>query len=458
MIKLEKSTSNEFSLVTTKLRGETLQKRLAAWDFAYSSSSLAILKDIKVIFNGNSCKIYGQFDQMLANYAHRMETVRCTMKTYFHENVAHIFARTERVLDEISRYVALIDVFFSMAKLSRKNGYVEPVITDHMGGIQAKQIRHPIVERIVVDENKAYVPNDVELGPMNSWLLFGPNSVGKSSLLKSIVLNILMAQCGFFVAANEFQYNPFKFIGCRIGNDDDIFLGRSSYTKECIELDAILHQAVAPALIITDEMCASTDPQSEILVNAAFIRTLCERRITFACATHRHELLQNNFIKGLPHLKKKHLNVRFEDDTVIFDRTLSDGCGDTSQYGMKIASLIIRGRQFSQYLHSKFHFQAEESLISVSKYNKKSIRLQCQVPWCGYKPTKDTDKQLHTHHLQFQCHADTNGNVENGMHKNNLSNLVTLCEQCHRDVHADLIRIDSEETMQGRRFLFRQNA
>tara|TARA_B100001741_G_scaffold146705_3_gene121060 strand:+ start:7603 stop:10500 length:2898 start_codon:yes stop_codon:yes gene_type:complete len=456
VIKLERSSSNEFSLVTTKIRGETLQRRLNSWDFSYSES-FANLEHAKVVFNGNSCRIHGFFDQLLVDYGNLIEANRHVMKKYFYENVAHIFAKTEVFFQEISQYIAIVDVFHSMGKLSRKHGYVQPIISDTLGQVCAKQIRHPIIERLVVEDNRLYIPNDVQLDPFNSWLLFGPNSVGKSSLLKSIVLNTVVAQCGFFVAAKEFVYNPFKFIGCRIGNDDDIFLGRSSYTKECIELNAILHQACAPSLIITDEMCASTDPQSELLVNAAFIRTLSERRITFACATHRHELLENGFIKGLSHLKKKHLKVRFDHDTVIFERILSDGCGDTSQYGLKIASLLIHDRQFQQYLHSKFHFQ-NDSLISVSKYNKKSIRTECQVPWCKYKPMKDTDKQLHTHHLQFQCHADINGNVENGMNKDNLSNLVTLCEQCHRDVHADLIVIECEETMQGRQLTFRRNA
>ena len=80
--------------------------------------------------------------------------------------------------------------------------------------------------------------------------------------------------------------------------------------------------------------------------------------------------------------------------------------------------------------------------------------MECQVPWCKYKPMKDSDKQLHTHHLQFQCHADVNGNVENGMNKDELPNLVTMCEGCHRDVHSGNITIECEETMQGRRLSF----
>ena len=74
-------------------------------------------------------------------------------------------------------------------------------------------------------------------------LLYGINSSGKSTLMKSIGLNIIMAQIGYFVSASEFTYYPYNTLMTRISGMDNIFKGMSSFMVEMMELMAILKQA-----------------------------------------------------------------------------------------------------------------------------------------------------------------------------------------------------------------------
>ena len=100
-------------------------------------------------------------------------------------------------------------------------------------------MRHPIIERI--NSSSEYVPNDVMIGleEVSGMLLYGCNAVGKSSLMKAIGLNIILAQAGFFVAAKTFTYHPYKKIFTRISGNDNIFKGHSSFAVEILELNNI---------------------------------------------------------------------------------------------------------------------------------------------------------------------------------------------------------------------------
>ena len=97
----------------------------------------------------------------------------------------------------------------------------------------SKKIRHPIVEKIQTDVE--YIPNDIELSE-DGILLYGTNACGKSTLMKSVGLSIVMAQSGFFVPCESFVYYPYTQIFTRILNNDNMFKGKSSFAVEMSEL------------------------------------------------------------------------------------------------------------------------------------------------------------------------------------------------------------------------------
>ena len=87
-------------------------------------------------------------------------------------------------------------------------------------------------EQLLKDERTAYVPNDIILGCDDSYLLYGVNSVGKSSLLKSVALSVIMSQSGMFVPAKEYNITPYEKLIVRIGNSDNLFEAHSSFICE----------------------------------------------------------------------------------------------------------------------------------------------------------------------------------------------------------------------------------
>ena len=138
------------------------------------------------------------------------------------------------------------------------------------------------------------MPNDVSLGVdgVDGVLLYGVNSVGKSSIMKAVGLAVVAAQAGMFVAADalELGERPFTGIYTRIGLRDDLARGHSTFVVEMLELRAILRRASARSLVIGDELCAGTEAQSALAIVGAGVVTLAKRGARFAFATHLHEL------------------------------------------------------------------------------------------------------------------------------------------------------------------------
>ena len=116
------------------------------------------------------------------------------------------------------------------------------------------------------------------------------NSAGKSSLMKSIGLNIIMAQAGMYVPCERLRYYPYKNIYSRIPGGDDIFKGQSTFVGEISELRNILKSADDRTLVIGDELCSGTETNSAIAIVCTGILDLIKKKSSFIFATHLHEL------------------------------------------------------------------------------------------------------------------------------------------------------------------------
>ena len=146
-----------------------------------------------------------------------------------------------------------------------------------------------------------YVANDIKMGVNNQCgvLLFGVNAVGKSSLMKSIGVNIIMAQAGFFVSATEFTYYPYKYLFTRIKSNDNLHAGLSSFEVEMKEFKVILQFANHESIILGDELCSGTETQDATALVASGVGQLSQRNSSFLFATHLHFLAQMPYIKSL---------------------------------------------------------------------------------------------------------------------------------------------------------------
>lgn len=341
----------------------------------------------------------------------------------------------------INYFISNIDLIKSSAKCAYLYKYCRPqLLNNKISSIKLTGLRHPIIERLLIENGNKYVPNDVYLGPDEANLLYGVNSVGKSSLLKSIAISVILAQSGLFVPASSCQLSLYNKIFSRTGNDDNLFLNHSSFVKEMTESKEIIQKADHNSLIIADELCASTEIESAVKIVTSIIKILSNRKSSFIFATHMFRLMETDIVKNLTNLKCKHLKVEFKDE-LIFDRKLTDGLPENKFYGLLVANKIIQDQEFSDIIADENNFLNDSNEILSTKkshYNQKLYVDTCQI--CSYKPINNTDLPLETHHINMQCEAIHN--YHGIYHKNELHNLVILCKNCHQTVHNDGIVIN----------------
>jgi DNA mismatch repair protein MutS len=309
-------------------------------------------------------------------------------------------------------------------------------------------LRHPIIERIATDTR--YVSNDIALGLPNDQdgiLLYGLNSSGKSSLMKSIGIAIVMAQSGMYVPCDSMEFWPYDYIFTRILSCDDIFKGQSTFTKEMLELRGILKRSNKNSLVLGDELCSGTESISALSIVSAGIHTLAKRECSFVFATHLHDLVEIDEVKAQDNVKVYHLSVEYDPQTkrLVYDRKLKEGNGSTL-YGLEVCKSLDLDTEFLQLANRVRHklLDTHENILSTSsnqnKYNRGVYVDKCQV--CGAKASE-------IHHISQQKEADENGYIGT-FHKNDRFNLVSLCDTCHDRVHhGNLVIHGYSQTSQG---------
>lgn len=371
------------------------------------------------------------------------EQIKDKIIAAYHKCTQEIIDQDYDKIKTLIKLIGNIDFIYSGAKCAKAYKYTKPSIhSQDYGSISAKQLRHPIIERII---DYSYVSHDVTLN-QSGILLFGMNSCGKSSLMKAIGLSIILAQIGYFVPATEFTFSPYSALYARITGNDNLFRGLSSFTQEMVELRAILYRSNSKTLIIGDEPARGTEYISANSVVVATIAQLSKLNCSFVFATHLHEITDIPIIKNLKNLKIFHLVVEYDEktDNLIFHRTLREGTGDPI-YGVIIANYMIKNNEFMKltkevqnYLLHKTENQAIVN-TKTSHYNNKLYVDKCSMCNAPYKII-DEVPNLDTHHIIHQeefRENDRNINIT----KNQLSNLVVLCKKCHKKIHQENMEI-----------------
>jgi DNA mismatch repair protein MutS len=260
-----------------------------------------------------------------------------------------------------------------------------------------------------------------------------------------------MAQAGLYVPCSQFNYNPYKYLFTRIIGNDNIFKGLSTFAVEMSELRTILRLMDENSLVLGDELCSGTEICSAISIFVAGISKLHQCRSSFIFATHLHEIVDYEEIVELKTLAIKHLEVIYdkENDCLVYDRKLKDGAGN-NMYGLEVCKSLSLPQDFLDAAYDiriKYHSTKLSSNIlslKTSSYNAKKVVGMCEK--CGN--TMGTE----VHHLQFQSDAAENGIINTSdtiFHKNNLANLLTLCEACHNDIHKKNTRLKKVKTTKG---------
>jgi DNA mismatch repair protein MutS len=199
--------------------------------------------------------------------------------------------------------------------------------------------RHPVVEPALSDT--PFVPNDTDIATGDAQILIitGPNMAGKSTYLRQVALIVLMAQIGSFVPAEAATIGLVDRIFTRIGAQDDLATGQSTFMVEMVETANILHHATPRSLVVLDEIGRGTSTYDGLAIARAVVEYLhnnrrCGAKTLFA--THYHELVEVAHL--LPRVRCYTIAVTEEEGHVVFLRKIIPGGADRS-YGIHVAQL-----------------------------------------------------------------------------------------------------------------------
>ncbi len=244
---------------------------------------------------------------------------------------------TERILNT-AHALAEIDVYLSLASVAAQHNYCRPQLNEG-DTVHIVAGRHPVIEQSQVD--MPFIPNDVELSNRQAQILIvtGPNMAGKSTYLRQVALIVLMAQIGSYVPAEAATIGLVDRIFTRIGAQDDLATGQSTFMVEMVETANILHHATPRSLIILDEIGRGTSTYDGLAIARAVVEYLhnnkrCGARTLFA--THYHELVE--VAKSLPRIQCMNVAVTEEEGRVVFLHKIVPGGADKS-YGVHVAQL-----------------------------------------------------------------------------------------------------------------------
>ncbi len=214
----------------------------------------------------------------------------------------------------LAQAMAELDVSTALAYLALERNYTRPVFSNF---IHLENSRHPVIE-----QERSFTPNTISMKPGECLLLTGPNMAGKSTLMRQLALNVVMAQSGFYVAAESAQLPIFRKLFTRIGSSDRLHSGLSTFMVEMKEAAEIVHQADKNSLVILDELGRGTSTYDGLSLAQAILEYLISKNKSYVLfSTHYHELtaLQD------PCIQQWHMAVRELEDDIDFLYTLRSG-------------------------------------------------------------------------------------------------------------------------------------
>ena len=252
-----------------------------------------------------------------------------------------------------ARALAQLDVLSSLAETAALNGYVRPEVVDE-DILDIRDGRHPVVEHTLQGER--FVPNDsiFEEGE-RIRIITGPNMSGKSTVLRQVALIALMAQMGSYVPAASAIIGLIDRIFTRIGAQDEIYAGQSTFMVEMVEAANILHHATPRSLLVLDEIGRGTSTYDGLSIAWAvveFIHSHPNLRAKTLFATHYHELTQLPDL--LPGVRNYNVAVSEADGNVVFLHRIVPGGADRS-YGIHVAQLAGLPRPVIQRANEILH-------------------------------------------------------------------------------------------------------
>ena len=432
---------------TTKKCFEKITDNGIGWSFKFkfgSSDKNLVIKfdDLNIINNKKgsttfSCKLV---DVLSNKYYTYVSDLKKLVNEEFNKIMGNYSQNYSPLFSNLVTFISDLDFSLSGAQSAFKNVYSRPTLNSNEI-LSIKEVRHPIIE--VINDSEEYIKNDITLNDSKKgFLLYGLNSSGKSSLLRAVGINTVMAQAGLYVAAKSFDFKPYDCVLSKISTIDNLFKGQSTFILEMKELQSMFKMSESNrCLLLCDELTAGTEIDSSIGIVSSAVEHFLESKCNFIFTTHLHGLKEIKNVVENQKLDIFHFKVSIEpgSNTVDYNRTLEKGMGEEN-YGVEIASALGLNSSFvknafkyrSMFKYNEEIKEDDHGLLlnnRRSHFNKKVIMDACER--CGSKT------KLQTHHKVHQADANQSGVIEDKQfHKNAKHNLEVLCEKCHQEEHA----------------------
>ena len=276
------------------------------------------------------------------------------------------------ILQKQAKILAEWDVLSSLAEAADTRNYTRPQFNDN-NVLSMSEARHPVIE--IFQEN--FVPNSLILDKkQNLAIITGPNMGGKSTTMRQLALLVILAHIGSFVPAKNFSVPEIDAIYTRIGANDDISGGRSTFMVEMSESAYILNNATDKSLVLLDELGRGTATYDGLSLAWSIAEYLGNKTKSYTLfATHYLEMTQLPQIHT--NMKNYHVSAIDQGDDIIFTHLIEDGSASKS-YGIHVAELagvkIEVIRQASNKL-AELESQQSSTYTSSNPLEEKLLKL-----------------------------------------------------------------------------------
>jgi DNA mismatch repair protein MutS len=236
-------------------------------------------------------------------------------------------------LRQVAEAIAALDVYTSLAERAQKLNWTKPELVSH-SCLHIEQGKHPIV---AAHSPQKFIANDLHLNSSeHMWLITGPNMGGKSTFMRQNALIVLLAHIGSFVPAIKAQIGPIDQIFTRIGANDQLAKGQSTFMVEMTEMAYILNHASAQSLVLIDEIGRGTSTHDGIaLAHACAIHLATKIKAFTLFSTHYFELTELEAQFSM--IKNMHMHVMSNQKEVLFLYQMQPGA-ITESYGIEVAA------------------------------------------------------------------------------------------------------------------------
>ncbi|MFL6582922.1 MAG: DNA mismatch repair protein MutS [Chthoniobacterales bacterium] len=290
-------------------------------------------------------------------------------------------------IQQSAEAIATLDVICGLAETARLFNYCRPALDDSLR-LCIKDGRHPVLDQRLMDEK--FVPNDTELDGQITRLaiITGPNMAGKSTYIRQVALITLMAQIGSFVPASRAEIGLVDRIFTRVGANDDLARGQSTFMVEMNETANIVNNATERSLVILDEIGRGTSTFDGLSIAwsvAEFLHDKIRARALFA--THYHELTKLAAErKGVGNFN---VAVREWNEQIIFLRKIVPGGADKS-YGIQVARLAGLPKQILERAKEILtHLENKPNGATERRPRKQPRRAKAKLAGAREKPQLD---------------------------------------------------------------------